>query len=452
MQEEILVVDDELDIRELICDILNDEGYKTHKACSSDQVLDVLKTLSPAMVILDIWLQGSELDGVAILDFIKKKFPYIQVIMISGHGNIDVAIQSIKLGAFDYIQKPFAEDQLVLMVKRALEFSKLSKENARLKRVLKVEDDLVGEDISLNKLKNLIKKIALSSSRVLICGPVGVGKKLVAQIIHNNSSRKEQPFLTFDATGCSEEAADRELFGVIDSDQQNKVGLLEFANSGTLFIEEITELPLTAQGKLLRFLQSGTINRAGTNIPVTLDVRVICSSSKSIQTLIDQGKFRQELFLRVSVASLELESLSRRKADIPILCHHFINLLSERYKYKIKLKDDTIAIMQSYHWPGNVRQVKNVIEWLFIIAEGLEDKSITSDMLPAEFTNKGPISGEMQMGEFMNLTLKESRELFETQYLMMQFSRFSQNVAKTAEFIDMERSALHRKLKMLGII
>ena len=465
MSYSVLVIDDEADIRNLICDVLEDEGYETRVASSDLEAFTKLDEKVPTAVILDIWLQGSELDGLGILEIIKKKYPYLPVIMISGHGNIETAVNALKMGAYDYIEKPFTEDKLLIIAKRACEFAKLQKENSELRMYTNDANRLIGNSNQIIQLKQLILKVAPTSSRVLVTGPNGSGKKLVAKLIHEKSKRKDQPFIVFNAAGMSEERAQLELFGEESKNvfsAPRKVGILELANMGTLFIDEVSDLPLNVQSKLLNFLQSHSFARNGGKNMVKLDVRIISSTGKDLKEEISKGKFREDLFYRLNVIQVAIPALHERKDDLPMLCEFFIKYFHEYIGFPLrKLSAEALVALQSYSWPGNVRQLRNVIEWLLIMHSSEEGQHITASMLPPEITNRPLIvektSSEVKNEsvtngtEVINLPLREAREVFEKQYLATQLIRFDNNITKMASAIGMERSALHRKLKTLEI-
>ena len=457
MTHDILIVDDEEDIRNLVSDILQDEGYKPCLAGDSAAALAAVDRYEPTAVILDIWLQGSELDGLGILEVIKRKYPLLPVIMVSGHGNIETAVNSIKRGAYDYIEKPFNVDRLLLVVKRAIENARLKKENAELRLRVDTECTLIGRSSSMNQLRTTIDKVALTSSRVMVSGPAGVGKEVVARLIHKKSKRAKAPFITLNAASLSPNAIDAELFGGINhpgiAEKTHKIGVLERAHGGTLFIDGVTELPLPAQAKLLRVLQDQSFEQPGTGKIIRVDIRVISSSTRDLRSAINTGNLREDLFYRLNVVPLLVPSLSERKDDIPLLCEYF---MARSFKLSgllpRELKEETIARMQSYNWPGNVRQLKNVIEWMLIMApEG--NSPIGSEILPPEISSSASVNSlEANVdNDVMALSLREAREIFEKQYLLAQLGRFGGNISRTAHFIGMERSALHRKLKSLNI-
>jgi two-component system nitrogen regulation response regulator NtrX len=458
MPYDVLVIDDEADIRDLICDVLKDEHYTTRQVANSIDAFAAINERVPTVVVLDIWLQGSELDGLGILEMLKRKYPYLQIIMISGHGTIETAVNAIKIGAYDYIEKPFTEDKLLVTVKRACEMAKLVKENAELKLKVRETSELIGTTHQILQLKSAIDKVAPTSSRVLISGPSGSGKELVARMIHAKSRRINEPFVIFNAGGMSQEKAQLELFGdeekISFDDKPRRIGALELANYGTLFIKEVGDLPIPVQNKILRFLQDQTFERPGSNRLIKLDVRVISSTSLDLQEEVRAGRFRQELFYRLNVVPIKVLPLAERKDDLPLLCDYFLRYLHEAVGLPSrKLGEDAIAAMQAYNWPGNVRQLRNIIEWLLIMTQGGEDDPIKADMLPPDILSNGITIAKPDINnkDMMSMPLREAREIFERQYLSAQMNRFNGNISRTSAFIGMERSALHRKLKSLNI-
>jgi two-component system nitrogen regulation response regulator NtrX len=406
------------------------------------------------VILLDVWLQGSELDGLGILEIIKKKHPLLPVIMVSGHGTIGTAVNAIKLGAYDYIEKPFTEDKLTVTVKRACEMFNLLKENNSLKSRTRNKLELIGNSAALAQLKSNIEKITGSSSRVFISGPTGSGKEFAARLIHKKSKRSTESFVVFNTTGISEEKILLELFGEDDkpsiNDKPRKIGLLELANHGTLFIDEVANLPISIQNKLLRFLQDQSFERENKKT-VKLDVRFISSSAKDLQHEIATGKFRQDLFYRLSVIPIKVPSLSERKEDIQLLSNYFMKYMEDYVGLKAKqIAEEAMVILQSYTWPGNIRQLKNMIEWLLIMNR--DHDVIKADMLPPEISASGvAINKSDDDLDLMSLTLRDAREIFEKKYLSAQMLRFNGNISRTSSFVGMERSALHRKLKSLNI-
>ena len=456
MSTDILIVDDEADIRDLVADVLKENRYNTRVAASSDEALAQLADRVPTVLILDIWLQGSELDGLGILEVVKKKYPQTEVIMISGHGNIETAISAIRMGAYDYIEKPFKEDRLLLMVNKAVEHARLIRENEELKQRGKIEAQLSGNSASIGGVRQIIDKVAASSSRVLISGAQGTGKETTAREIHHKSPRANAPFVLLNAAGLSSNQIEQELFGVETGTLMGaveKIGLLERAHGGTLFVDEIAELPMEVQGKFLRVMQEGCFTRVGGSRRVETDIRVIASTTRDLAELIASGLFREDLYYRLNVVPVRMPSLCERAEDIPDLCRYFLEQAAEvNGMQACELMPDAVATLQTYPWPGNVRQLKNVMEWLTILNSGEEDKQITSAKLPHDVLMANPALVRPEVNpDIMSLALREARELFEKQYLTAQIGRFGGNISKTSSFVGMERSALHRKLKMLGI-
>lgn len=455
MTKEILIVDDEADIRELIADILKDQGYETRLAQNSDTALKAMAERVPSAIILDIWLQGSELDGLGILELIKKKHPHIPVIMISGHGNIETAVKAIKIGAYDFIEKPFKEERLLLMLSKAIEMVKLREENSELKRKGQLESTLHGNSNVISSVRAIIQKVASTSSRVLIQGAPGTGKELLARMIHTESARRKNNFVSLNVSGLSPEQVDNELFGV----EENKLisgisylGALERAHGGTLFIDEIADMPPAIQGKILRVLQENSFTRVNGTRTVDIDVRVIAATNKDLTQEIAEGHFREELYYRLNVVPIHMPALMERREDIPELCEHFLKRAAELHGRSVRqLASDAVAMLQSYNWPGNVRQLRNMMEWLTIMTPD-SIGAIKAEQLPQDILYSNPLLTRPEVNaDIMSLPLREARELFERQYLAAQIERFGGNISKTSLFIGMERSALHRKLKMLGL-
>lgn len=455
MSTEILIVDDEADIRTLVADALEDNGYFTRTASDSDTALKAINERVPSAIILDIWLQGSELDGLGILEIVQKNYPHVPVIMISGHGNIGTAVSAIKIGAYDYIEKPFKEDRLLLMVSKALEFAKLRGENQELKQRGTVETQLNGSSSAVQQVKNTIEKLGASASRVLITGAPGTGKELIARLIHARSARAKGRFVILNAAGISPERIEQELFGYEAPNlvgSVEKVGMFERAHGGTLFIDEIADMPLEVQGKVVRALQEGAFTRVGGNKQVTIDVRVIAATNRDLTHEIANGKFREDLFYRLNVVPIRMPTLRERTEDVPELCRYFLERAGELHATFVRrLSEDALATLQAYSWPGNVRQLKNLMEWLTIMTP-TEMNPITSTQLPHDVLHANPAMIRPEVNaDIMSLPLRDARELFEKQYLAAQIDRFGGNISKTSAFVGMERSALHRKLKMLGL-
>ncbi len=455
MAREILIVDDEADIRDLIADILNDEDYETRLAANSDQALSEIAARLPALVILDIWLQGSRLDGMAILQVLRDSHPDLPVVMISGHGTIENAVGAIKLGAYDYIEKPFNTDRLLHVVQRAFEASRLQKENRELRAKAGPETEVIGSSGLAQGVRAAIEKVAPTGSRVLITGPAGSGKEVVARALHNSSMRGDGPFVVLNAAMMAPERMEEELFGV-EGDGPGacrRIGVFEQAHGGTLLLDEVADMPLETQSKILRVLVDQKFMRVGGNQPVEVDVRVVSSSSRDLEELIESGDFRGDLFHRLNVVPIRVPALRDRPEDVTPMVKHFMTRSAKALGRQTRLlSEDAMAALQAHEWPGNVRQLRNVIERLLILAPGETCDMITVDMLPPEIS--APTPSPMRSDgaqEVMTLPLRDAREVFEREYLMAQIGRFGGNISRTAEFIGMERSALHRKLKSLGV-
>ncbi|MFO1184010.1 MAG: sigma-54 dependent transcriptional regulator [Bauldia sp.] len=454
MPSDVLIVDDESDIRELVAGVLGDEGHGTRTAADADQALSEIVKRRPSLVFLDIWLQGSRLDGLALLDAIKADHPDLPVVMISGHGNIETAVSAIKRGAYDYIEKPFKADRLLLVAERALEASKLRREVKDLRERSVVGQQLVGRSSAINHLRQTVEKIAPTNSRVMISGPSGAGKELVARIIHEQSSRASGPFVALNAATITPERMEIELFGTeAENGQGRHIGALEEAHGGTLFLDEIADMPRETQNKILRVLVDQTFQRVGGAQRVTVDVRVVSSTARDLETEIAEGRFREDLYHRLQVVPLRVPALAERRDDIPDLVDHFVDVISRQSGLPArKIAPDAMAVLQAHDWPGNVRQLRNNVERLLILSRGDPTQEITVDMLPAEIGEMLPATPGRGGGEhLMSLPLRDAREVFERDYLAAQVARFGGNISRTAEFVGMERSALHRKLKSLGV-
>ena len=455
MASDILIVDDESDICELVAGLLQDEGHTTRTAGDSDAAIAAIGARRPNLVFLDIWLQGSRLDGLQLLDSIKEQHPELPVVMISGHGNIETAVSAIKRGAYDFIEKPFKADRLMLVADRALETSRLKREVRELKALAPLPTRMIGGAPSINQLRQAIEKVAPTNSRVLIVGPPGAGKELTARALHTLSGRAHGPFVVINAAAITPERMEIELFGVeqANGEQARKVGALEEAHGGTLFIDEITDMPRETQSKILRVLVDQTFPRVGGVIKVAVDVRIISSTSRNIEAEIGAGRFREDLYHRLSVVPIRVPSLAERREDIPPLVDYFMEQISHATGLpQRKIGADALAVLQSHNWPGNVRQLRNNVERLMILAGGDAGAIITASMLPQDVGAMVPTMPNGNGGErLMGVALREARELFEREYLLAQINRFGGNISRTAEFVGMERSALHRKLKALGI-
>ena len=455
MASDILVVDDEADIRELISGILEDEGHRTRTAKDSDETLAAIEERRPSLVILDIWLQGSKLDGLDLLERIKKAHPDLPVVIISGHGNIETAVAAIKRGAYDYIEKPFKADRLVLIATRALEASRLKRENRELRERSTYSFEMIGRSSAINQLRQAIDKVAPTNSRVLITGPSGSGKELAARVMQAKSARADGPFVVLNAAAMVPDRVELELCGVEEgtSSGPRKVGALEEAHNGTLYIDEIGDMPLETQGKILRVLVEQRFQRLGGGPKVHVDVRIVTSTSRDLQKEMSSGRLREDLYHRLNVVPIRVPALSERREDIPELVRHFVQSVSMASGLTPRrIGEDAMAVLQSHDWPGNVRQLRNNIERLMILVGGDADTIITADMLPEEIVSPVPLSPNGSGGEhLMSLPLRDAREIFEREYLLAQVNRFGGNISRTAEFVGMERSALHRKLRALGV-
>lgn len=448
---DILVVDDERDIRELIGDILDDEGHGVRLAWDSDTAFAEINQLPPDLVILDIWLKDSRLDGIDILKKIRRDNPSIPVVIISGHGNIEIAVAAIKQGAYDFIEKPFNIDQLMVVVGRALETSRLRRENASLRGNDATDSRMVGTSHAFRQLKNQLDKIARTNSRVMLTGPAGSGKDLAARYIHANSDRSQGPFIVVNSASIGAQQMEEVLFGKDIPDQGTTAGLLERANSGTLFFDEVAEMPSGTQAKILRVLVDQAFQRIGSGDTVRVNVRVISATSKDLTAEVDGGRFRNDLFHRLNVVPVTVPSLEARREDIPELAGHFLSELNTTQGLaNRKLSQEAEAQLQTMSWPGNVRQLRNILERALILGTG--DRDIQPEELTADQEAGGTSVGAGIGATFAGLSLREAREMFEREYLVAQISRFGGNISRTASFVGMERSALHRKLKSLNVI
>lgn len=452
MTLDILVVDDESDIRELVAGVLEDEGYETRGAAHSDAALEAIAERRPSLVLLDVWLQGSRLDGLDLLDEIKRRDPSIPVLVISGHGNLDTAVAAIRRGASDFIEKPFEAERLLLLVERATETERLRREVASLRASVGRENDLTGSSTSINGVRATLKRVAATGSRVMITGGPGTGKEVAARLLHEWSNRANAPFVIVNAARMTPERVEEELFGQEEGDMV-RPGLLEQAHGGTLFLDEIADMPHTTQGRILRVLTEQQFNRVGGQRQVKVDVRVVSATARDLMAEIAAGRFREDLFYRLNVVPVAIPPLAERREDIPSLVEHFVaHYASERRVPTPQVAPEAMVALQSYEWPGNVRQLRNTVEATVILAPGDRIGRIDLDLLPAEVTGaRGGEGGGSGSSAMMGTPLKEARESFEREYLKIQIRRFSGNISRTAHFIGMERSALHRKLKLLGI-
>src|SRR5919106_1177364 len=452
MALDILIVDDEQDIRDLVSGVLEDEGFSTRTAADSGEALQALADRRPSLALLDVWLQGSKLDGLQLLEEIKRRDPTLPVLMISGHGNLDTAVAAIRQGAVDFIEKPFEAGKLLHLVGRATETDRLRRENAAFRQQFGQDEQLGGTSVAINMVRATLKRVAPTGSRVLITGPAGVGKEIAARIIHHWSPRAKAPFVVLPAAMMSPDRVEEELFGS-ESEGVVRPGLLEHAHGGTLFLDEIADMPLTTQGKILRVLTDQSYHRVGGQRPVNVDVRVLSATSRNLQEEIAAGRFREDLFYRLNVVPVRLPALRERREDIPELVSHFLaRFAAERRIPTPELSREAMAALQAHDWPGNVRQLRNIIERTLILTPGDRVGCIEVDLLPSEIIDS---QGSAGMGgpslAIMGSPLREARESFEREYLKIQIRRFSGNISRTASFIGMERSALHRKLKALGL-
>lgn len=452
MAQDILIVDDEDDIRLLLAGILEDEGYETRSASSSEAALDQIAARRPGLVVLDIWLEGSRLDGMELLHLLKREHPGVPVVMISGHGSIETAVQAIKVGAYDFIEKPFKADRLLVIVGRAIEAARLRRENEELRLRAGGDAELIGDSSQMTALRGAIEKAAPTGSRVLITGPAGSGKEAAARLLHRRSRRTEQPFVIVNCASMAPDRMEYELFGS-ESAGGLRVGLFEQAHGGTLLLDEVGDLPAETQGKIVRALQDQTFERVGGRQRIKVDVRVVATTTRDLRDEIAAGNFREDLYYRLSVVPLVVPALAERREDIPALVDHFVVRSTQGSGLPAhRIGADAMTALQAYQWPGNVRQLRNVVEWLLIMTPSDWTGPIRASMLPPEIGTNSPTAFRSDDSvEFLDLSLREAREEFERQYLTAQVTRFGGNISKTASFVGMERSALHRKLKGLGV-
>jgi two-component system nitrogen regulation response regulator NtrX len=450
---DILVVDDEADIRDLVSGLLEDEGHSVRVASNSDEALAAIRARKPSLAILDIWMQGGGLDGLELLEVVKEIDPDLPVVMISGHGNIETAVTALKRGAYDFIEKPFKSDRLVVVVERAIEAATLKRENRRLRAATMTPSGLIGKSQAAQALRSTIGKVAQANSRVLISGPAGSGKELVARQIHEGSPRARAEFVAISAAGMTPERLDVELFGEEGQDgRPRKIGVFERAHNGTLYLDEISDMPRESQSRVLRVLVDQRFRRVGGEQDVQVDVRVITSTSRDLKAEIAEGRFREDLFHRLNVVPIRVPALSERREDIAELIEYFVDTISASQGLPRRIVgDDAVAVLQVHPWPGNIRQLRNNIERLLILATGDPGEPITADMLPQEVATSNGATPSLGAERTIALPLREAREVFEREYLAAQIMRFGGNISRTAAFIGMERSALHRKLKSLGV-
>jgi two-component system nitrogen regulation response regulator NtrX len=454
MAHDILIVDDESDIRTQIAGVLRDEGMHTREAANADEAFAEIRSRRPSLVVLDIWLQGSRLDGIGILEEIKAEHPHLPVVMISGHGTIETAVTAIQKGAYDFIEKPFKADRLLLVVERAIEAARLRRENEALLQRAGGAVELMGQSPAMNQLRQLIERVAPTGSRVLIVGPAGAGKEVAARMIHARSRRANGPFVVLNCATMAPDRLNVELFGTDPRDNgPRKVGTFEEAHGGTLLLDEIADMPIETQGKIVRVLQEQVFERVGGATRVEVDVRVIATTNRDLTAEMAAGRFREDLYYRLNVVPIRVPPLRERREDIPALLQHFMRVAADTAGLAAReLGDDAVAALQAYEWPGNVRQLRNVVDWLLIMAADDGRQPIRAEMLPPEIGAITPSVLKWEKGgEIMALPLRDAREMFEREYLLAQVNRFGGNVSRTAAFVGMERSALHRKLKSLGV-
>ena len=457
MSKDVLIVDDEAAIREVVGAVLEDEGYKPRGAANGDEALREIDRRPPGLVLLDIWLEGSALDGVQILERVKSQYPDLPVIMFSGHGTIETAVGAIKKGAYDFIEKPFKSDRLLLAVQRALESSQLRREVAELRHRAFDEAELIGGAPAIVRVRQAIERVAPTGSRVLISGPPGSGKDVAARLIHAKSRRAGGPYVVLNAAALAPERVDVELFGAepgwTGPDQPRVIGTFERADGGTLLIDQVADMPLESQGKILRVLQEQRFARLGGEHRLEADVRVIASTNRDLRAEMTAGRFREDLYYRLNVVPLAMPALAERRVDIPELTRHFMAAAARHAGLPPRpIAEDAMAVMQTGEWPGDVRQLRNAVEWMLIMAPGEPGSPVGIEGLPPELTNSATAGMDPNAnGELVSMPLREAREQFERAYLQAQLQRFGGNISRTANFVGMERSALHRKLKTLGL-
>ena len=449
---DILIVDDERDIRELISEILIDEGYTTRLAGTSEDAMREITSQPPGLLILDIWLKDSDMDGIDILKKVKSDYPEVPVVIISGHGNIEIAVAAIKQGAYDFIEKPFNIDQLMVVISRAMETSRLRRENITLRQKDAPVSDLIGSSAGFRALISQLDKVAKSNSRIMLRGGSGVGKETAARYIHAQSDRAAGPFVVVGCATIEPDRMEEVLFGRESGDQNGAQGLLEQAHGGVIYFDEVADMPLVTQSKILRVLVDQKFQRVGGNDQIKVDLRVLSSTSCDLEVEIAERRFREELFHRLNVVPVEVPTLEERREDIPELVEHFVEHFNQAQGLNIrKLSDDAAALLQTLPWPGNIRQLKNVIERILILSDGTGP--ISADEIPTDTQKSAGANDEGGMSaNWATLPLREAREAFEREYLITQINRFGGNISKTANFVGMERSALHRKLKSLGVV
>ncbi len=448
---DILIVDDERDIRELISDILIDEGFATRLAGNSEEAMAAINAEAPALIILDIWLKDSRMDGIDILKAVKRDNPDVPVVIISGHGNIEIAVAAIKQGAYDFIEKPFNIDQLLVVIRRAMETSRLRRENQSLRRRDVTQSEMIGSSAAFRTLVGQLDKVTKSNGRVMLTGPAGCGKEVAARYVHANSNRAEGPFVTVNCAGVAPDRMEEVLFGRETPERGVEPGLLEEAHGGIIYFDEVADMPEGTQSKILRVLVDQQFQRVGGNDKVRVDLRVISSTNRDLEQAIAAGTFREELYHRLNVVPVPVPSLEERREDIPELAAHFISEMNASQGLPARpLSEEAVALMQTMQWPGNVRQLKNMIERVLILGDNTG--SIETSELPGAGETPSDENRVVLSGALATLALREAREAFEREYLLTQINRFGGNISKTANFVGMERSALHRKLKSLGVV
>ncbi len=457
MAHDILIVDDEADIRLLTSGVLEDEGYRARAVGTSAEALAAVEARVPSLILLDIWLQGSDMDGLGVLKAVKHDHPSVPVVMMSGHGTVETAVAAIKLGAYDFIEKPFKADRLVLITERAIEAARLRRENEELRLRAGTESEMIGNSSAIKQVRQAITRVAAANSRVLITGPAGSGKEVAARMIHRLSRRAAGPFVVLNCATMQPDRLEMELFGTEgplgDGEGRRKVGTFELADNGTLFLDEVADMPLETQGRIVRVLQEQIFERVGGSTRVEVDVRVVAASTRDLGQEMAAGNFREDLFYRLSVVPIAIPSLRERRDDVPLLAEYFMARAADAGGQRPRqIAADAMAALQTYDWPGNARELRNVIERLLIMAPGDADQPIGADMLPGEITGTAAAPGGLDaQGSLMALPLRDAREVFEREYLLAQVARFGGNISRTAAFVGMERSALHRKLKSLGV-
>ncbi|HSJ78711.1 MAG TPA: sigma-54 dependent transcriptional regulator [Erythrobacter sp.] len=452
MALEILIVDDERDIRELVAGVLGDEGYACRTAADSTAALAAIDERRPSLVLLDVWLHGSQMDGLELLDAIKLREPNLPVIIFSGHGNIDTAVAAVGRGAMDFIEKPFEAERLLLLVERATETERLRRENSRLREGSWGSAEFTGNSPSINSVRATLKRVASTGSRVLISGPPGAGKEVAARLLHAWSARSEGAFVLVNSARITPERFEQELFGEEAGGKQVRPGLLEMADGGTLYLDEIADMPLSTQARILRVLTDQSFVRVGGTRQIGVDVRVVSSTTRDLTVEMAEKRFREDLFYRLNVVPVAIPSLAQRREDVPALAEHFFTRYSnDQGLVPPDISAEAMAALQAYDWPGNVRQLRNVVERTIIMTPREKLSTVEPDMLPPEIVGGQIGMAGDSLSAIMGVPLREARESFEREYLTIQIRRFSGNISKTASFIGMERSALHRKLKLLGM-